>query len=371
MEKFTDFIKNKLNKKSKILITCVGLIISLIIFLLLDTNSRVLAEYYQGTLSSNSTPTYLKFDDDTMYVSIDGDSIFLFDKISEEEGHDEEVDMKSKTIFYRLNKAETKKLVSGGDTSEYDALFAIVNILNDDYSEIGFSLNIHSPSMQDALLDPLIIGRVSKNKNQELPEIRNKDAETLKREREQAAKEAAKKQAEVANAASAVVAAKAEAERKASEETKAQEELLINQLYSNLVEQKLLPQYSETYSIDLEVTKGDLNSYQDAFSVSRSSSQAQTFSDNLIGEKVFINGYIIDGIYLDNEQVWILKLNVMGTRVFAMIPYITNNTNKELEINDTLVLYGIYKGKKTLNLNNSGALDLPFFEGRLIVPWEH
>lgn len=178
----------------------------------------------------------------------------------------------------------------------------------------------------------------------------------------------AAKKAEEESKVAAESAKKAEEESIAVAESEAKIKEQNNLLYQGLVEQNLLPQYSETYSNDLAAIKADINSYQDAFSVSRNSSQTQTFSDDLIGGKVYIDGYINDGIYIDDKQVWILKLNIVGTRVFAIVPYEANNTNKELAINDTLVLYGIYKGKKTLTLNNSPAMTLPFFEGRLIVP---
>ena len=365
-----------LNKKNKILIIGVFLIIASVLFLLFRINSRVLSGEYQGTLTNDTAPTYFKFDDDKMYLSTDGDSVMLFDKVLDEKSYDEEVDVRMHMISYRLNKTETNNLKNGSNTSKHNNLFAIVTIFNNEYTDVGFSLNIHSPALKEALLDPLKGGRLSRINNPEFPEISKKDDTTIKKE-EQAAiakanseqklkdKATAEAKLEAERKATADVEAKLEAERKAAADAEAQKKIQIDLLYSSLVEQKLLPQYSETYSDNLEEAKADMykyNGYEEAGIVY----ETQTFSDELIGRKVYIYGYINDLIYLDNEQVWIIDLKVSGKRVFAIAPYTANITNKELAIQGKLTLYGIYKGVQTLTLNSSTVLDVPFFEGRLL-----
>ena len=379
-----------LNKKNKILIIGVFLIIASVLFLLFRINSRVLSGEYQGTLTNDTAPTYFKFDDDKMYLSTDGDSVMLFDKVLDEKSYDEEVDVRMHMISYRLNKTETNNLKNGSNTSKHNNLFAIVTIFNNEYTDVGFSLNIHSPALKEALLDPLKGGRLSRINNPEFPEIRKKDDTTIKKEekaaiakadseqklKDKAAAEAkleaerkavadAEAKLEAERKATADVEAKLEAERKAAADAEAQKKIQIDLLYSSLVEQKLLPQYSETYSDNLEEAKADMykyNGYEEAGIVY----ETQTFSDELIGRKVYIYGYINDLIYLDNEQVWIIDLKVSGKRVFAIAPYTANITNKELAIQGKLTLYGIYKGVQTLTLNSSTVLDVPFFEGRLL-----
>lgn len=114
-----------MNKKSKILITGVFLIIAFALFLLFRINSRVLSGEYQGTLNNDTANTYFKFDEDKMYLSTDGDSVILFDKVIDEKSYDEEVDVRMHMVSYKLNKTETNNLKNGSNTSKYDNLFAI------------------------------------------------------------------------------------------------------------------------------------------------------------------------------------------------------------------------------------------------------
>lgn len=358
-----------MNKRRKILITGVFLIIVFALFLLFRINSRVLFGDYQGTLANDTT--YFKFVDDKMYLSTDGDSVMLFDKVSDKKSYDEEVDVRMHMISYRLNKTETKNLKNGGDTTKYtanynDNLFATVVIFNNDYTEFGLALNIHSPSLKDALLDPLVDGRLSKMKNPEFPEISKKDDATIKREEERAAEEAS-----IAKAESEKKIKDKAAEKEAEEDAiKLERELL----YQNLVNKELIVPYSDESEIlreAEEIREGDYLPYS-----SNGTNKIPELSDDILGEKIYVNGFIEQIIQYPKEKVWLIKLNLLNERyIFSVVPFGTNFTKEQLVTYRWIKIYGIYKGTQTLEMGkiqtdpkNKIGSTLPFIEGKLIMP---